>query len=466
MTSATAAERQAARTGKAQRLRIGVTANHPRRDLPGMVLTALELHRAGATAVLMPAHLSWADATFADLDAILTNNARQSTVGGVRWLAGRGLSVFVLDDEGYLSSERHAALTNAIAKLDLGSTVKGYFVWGEASGKAIAKADPKLAGKVLATGAPRFDLLAPRWRGMLQFDRQGYILLNPNFNGVNPVHGDPERTRRRMLRDGAWETADLDRLLGDLRQGFAAFLKLCAELPRRLPHRQFVVRPHPFEDWKPYESAVAGLPNVHLNTEGPISPVLAHATHLVHLNCNTSVEARLLGLPVIQAGFLNTPLLQQQMPIYTGVSVIAESMDDLCRLLDDPAYLAQRDNSSGIFEQWIRPSFHDCDGFAGRRLAELLLARTEPRDRRAAQTPGHTPALRRAKLALIHAVGTAAVHRVRQMLRPQRKEKAFTVADVRQLVEAYSKQTGVPVPPVRRLRSRLTGLPMSAIQIG
>jgi surface carbohydrate biosynthesis protein len=469
MTSATAIDGKAAQDvesgRKARRPRIGLAANHPRRDLPGMVLTALELVQAGATAVVMPAHKSWIDATFADLDAVLLNNARDSTIGRIRWLTGLGLSIFVLDDEGYLSSERHAVLTNAIAKLGLGSTVEGYFVWGEASGKAIAKADPGLASKVLATGAPRFDLLAPRWRGMLQYDRKGYILLNPNFNGVNPTHGDPERTRRRMLRDGSWNPEDLDRLLADLRQGFAAFLDLCAELPRRLPHRQFVVRPHPFEDWKPYERALAGIANVHLNIEGPISPVLANATHLVHLNCNTSVEARLLGLPAIQAGFLNTPLLRQQMPIYTGVSVSAESMDDLCRLLDDPAFLAERDNTGGVFEQWIRPSFHDCDGFAGRRVAETLLARIALRDRRR-PAQANTPLLRRVKLGLSHALGTAAMRRVRRLLRPVRAAKAFTTEDVRRLVEAYSRQAGCPMPPVRRLRSRWTGLPMSAIQIG
>ena len=443
---------------------IGLIANHPRRDLPGTVLVALELVRAGATAVLVPAQMSWIDASLANLDAILANNARKSTIGGIRWLAGLGQSVFVLDDEGYLSSERHAMLTAAIAALDLSSLVEGYFTWGDASAEAIAKADAKLAPKVLATGAPRFDLLAPRWRGLLQFERSGYILLNPNFNGVNPYHGEPERVRRGMLA-GGWSPDYVERLLADLRRGFALFLDLCAELPRRLSHRQFVVRPHPFESAAPYEKALAGIANVHLNTTGPIAPVLANATHLVHLNCNTSVEARLLGVPVIQAQYLNSDLLRQQMPLYSAVSVSAKSLDDLCRLLDDPAALAARDDATGIFEQWIRPVFNACDGFAAKRLAEVVLARRRPRQ---AQHNEHGAALlcRRLKLALSGVVGTAAVHAVRQRLQPNRKVKAFSPQDVRHLVETYCREAGWPVPRVKRLSSPWTGLPMSAVEIG
>lgn len=464
MTSAHSAPPDTEAAGKAHRPRIGLIANHPRRDLPGTVLVALELVRAGAVAVLVPAQMSWIDASLASLDAILANNARKSTVGGIRWLAGRGQSVFVLDDEGYLSSERHAMLTEAIAGLGLDSLVEGYFTWGEASGQAIAKADPKLAPKVLATGAPRFDLLAPRWRGLLHFDRSGYILLNPNFNGVNPYHGEPERVRRGMLA-GGWSADYVERLLADLRWAFAQFLELSVELPRRLPHRQFVVRPHPFEDAAPYEKALAGLANVHLNTTGLIAPVLANATHLVHLNCNTSVEARLLGVPVIQAAFLNSDLLRRQMPLYTGVSVAAESMDDLCRLLDDPAALAARDDAEETFEQWIRPVFHDCDGLAARRVAEVVLARRRPRPH-AASERGMALLRRRLKLALSGTVGTAAVHAVRQRLQPNRKVKAFSPQDVRSLVETYCKEAGWPVPAVRRLPSPWTGLPMSAVRIG
>ena len=444
--------------------RIGLIANHPRRDLPGTVLVALELVRAGATAVLVPAQMSWIDASLADLDAILANNARKSTIGGIRWLAGLGQSVFILDDEGYLSSERHAMLTAAIASLDLASLVEGYFTWGEASAEAIAKADARLAPKVLATGAPRFDLLAPRWRGLLSFERSGYILLNPNFNGVNPYHGEPERVRRGMLA-GGWSADYVERLLADLNRGFAAFLELSAELPRRLPHRQFVVRPHPFESAAPYEKALAGIANVHLNTTGPIAPVLANATHLVHLNCNTSVEARLLGVPVIQAQYLNSDLLRTQMPLYSAVSVAADSLDDLCRLLDDPAALAARDDAQGIFEQWIRPVFNACDGFAAKRLAEAVLARRKPREVRLSERGG-TLLRRRLKLALSGAVGTAAVHAVRQRLQPNRKVKAFSPQDVRSLVETYCREAGWPVPPVTRLASPWTRLPMSAVQIG
>lgn len=440
--------------------------DHPRRDLPGMVLVALELVRAGATTVILPAQMSWIHATFADLDATVVQHARTSTLPVIHWLSRIGQTIFVIDNEGYLSSDRHAMLTQRIADLQVGALVAGYFVWGEASGQALAKADPVLAPKVQATGAPRFDLLSARWRDMLHFERQNYILLNPNFNGVNPYHGNPERVRVDMVK-GGWDPAYLDTFLAEMRRGFADFVELCATLPRRLPHRQFVLRPHPFEAPEPYAKAIAGLSNVHLNTEGDVTPVLANASHLVHLNCNTSVEARLLGLKPIQASFLNSELLSNHMPLYTGVSIKAESLDDLCRLLEDDALLAARDNSAGIFERWIRPSFHLCDGRAANRVADAVLAGTRPRGpRQTVKESLGTRLKRQAKLVLSGTIGTGAIQAVRRNLHPDRRVKVFTAEHVRAMLTAYCAKEGIPVPPVRRLRSPWTGLPMSGIQIG
>jgi surface carbohydrate biosynthesis protein len=453
------------RSGKG-RPRIGLVMDHPRRDLPGTVLVALELVLAGATAVIVPAQMSWIEGTFADLDGIVINRARPSTIGVIEWLARLGQSVFVLDDEGYLSSERHAMLVAAIGELDAGRWLKGYFVWGEASGQALAEADPRLADRILATGAPRFDLLAPRWRGMLRHEPSGYVLLNPNFNSINPYHGNPKRVRTDMLRNG-WDPAYLDHFFTDMGTAFTGFLQLCNDLPRCLPHRQFVLRPHPFELPDPYARAVAGLGNVRLNSEGDVAPVLANATHLVHVNCNTSVEARLLGLPPIQASFLNSDMLRDHMPLYSGVSIKAKDLDDLCRLLDDSVLLAARDDAAGIFERWIRPSFHSCDGYAARRVAEAVLAgcgQRVPQEHRTEALGLRTG--RQAKLALCGGVGTAAVQWVRSKLHPDRSAKAFTTGQVGDLVSAFGRQLGMELQPVRRLRSPWTGLPMSSIQIG
>ena len=454
----------------AGRPRIGIIINHPRRDLPGAVLVALELIASGASAVILPTHSSWVDAAFADLDGVIVNHARRSNMPLIRALAKSGKAVFILDEEGYLSGNQHAMLAQAIGSLDLARWVDGYFVWGEASGKALAKADPRLAEKIVATGCPRFDLLAPRWRSMLRFERSGYVLINPNFNQVNPHDGQREKARADLI-NGGWEPNYLDRFLADMQGAFAGFLELCATLPRRLPHWQFVVRPHPFEAPEPYARAVAGLANVHLNTEGAVTPVLAHASRLVHLNCNTSVEARLLGVPAIQLGFLGTDLLRSLLPIYSGVSVIAQDMDDLCRLLDDSDLLAKRDNAKDVFERWIRPAFHSCDGYAARRVAEALIARCRrnaaaPSGQRETGEGAIGSGSRRLKLAVCGLLGTSTIQALRRQLRPHRGLKAFSRAQVQALTAELSAQVRMALPPVRQLRSPWTWLPMSAIQVG
>jgi surface carbohydrate biosynthesis protein len=454
-------------SSKARRPRIGLVLGHPRRDLVGLVLVALELVQAGAEAVVIPHHTARPDGTLSDLDAILVNHARPATIPVIRWLASRGKAVFVLDDEGYLSSHGHQELVQAIAALGIGPWLQGYFVWGEASGKALAKADPALASRIRVTGCPRFDLLAPQWRKMLHFDSTGYVLLNPNFNGVNPLDNEPDKARAEMVRNG-WEPSYLDRFLADMRAAFSGFLELCETLPRRLPQLQFILRPHPFEAVAPYARAVSGLSNVRLDTKGDVSRVLANASHLVHVNCNTSVEARLLGLRSIQASFLTTKFLREHLPVYSGVSIAAHDVDDLCRLLSDDTLLNARDDVQGIFERWIRPSFHECDGHAARRIAGTMMATLHEGgslppagDRGFATTLGP-----KAKLAVSALLGTEAIQAARRWIHPHRRAKVFSVGQVQDLVQSLSAHAGLAPPPVQRLSSPLTAMPMSAIQIG
>jgi surface carbohydrate biosynthesis protein len=433
------------------------------------VLIALELVAAGGSAVIVPTQSSWLDAAFAELDGIIVNHARRSNLPLIQAFAKSGRSVFILDEEGYLSSNQHAMLVEAIGKLDVGRWVEGYFVWGEASARALGEADPRLADKIVATGCPRFDLLAPRWRGMLRYEHSGYVLINPNFNQVNPHDGQRAKARADLI-NGGWEPGYLDRFLADMESAFAGFLRLCAELPRRLPQVGFVIRPHPFEAPEPYAKATAGLTNVHLNTEGAVMPVLANARCLVHLNCNTSVEARLLGVPAIQLGFLASDLLRGLLPIYAGVSIVAEDMDDLCRLVGDSDLLAKRDNAKDVFERWIRPAFHSCDGYAARRVVQSVLARCRNGAKEAGAQGGGTqwpdPLGRRLKLALGGLVGTSAIQALRRRLQPHRRVKSFSRRQVQTLAAELSRQQGTAPPPVGQLRSPWTGLPMSAIRLG
>ncbi len=443
--------------------RIGLVVDHPRRDLDGLVLVALELAEGGATVVLLPLYMAWMEAALADLDAVVLTYARKNNREQIRFLAEAGVDVYVLDTEGYLSSDKHTMLLDALRDLDVAPWLQGYFVWGEASGEAVAKADPRLADKILVTGCPRFDFLAPRWRGALDFPLRDYILINPNFNSVNPRHGLPDLERKSMIT-GGWDPAYIDGFLDDMRRAFEGFLELCQTLPKRLPHRQFVVRPHPFEMAEPYRQAIGSLPNVHLNAEGSVFEVLSHARRLVHLNCNTSVEARLLGLAPVQAGFLNSDLLRRHLPLYNGVSIIADSMEELCRLLDDDEALAARDRKDDVFEKWIRPSFAACDGFAARRVAEAILSRSRrgegrrPKSYRSAEG-AKSKARRALRFALCQTLGTAAVERI-VYSQKRRQGKSFSQQRVQQLVERLSDHLSQPAPPVRRLRSRWTGVPM------
>ncbi len=451
-----------------RRKRVGLLVDHPRRDLDGMTLVAYQLARLGAEAVLLPMYTSGVDIPLARLDAVVVNYARQNNVEMIEALARSGIAVFVLDTEGYLSSERHRPLIEAVRDCDAAPWISGYAVWGQAARDTIAEIEPRLADKLVVTGCPRFDFLAPQWRGMLTFEESGYVLLNANFNCINPRFVTPAQERANMI-EGGWEPEYLDGFLTDMRSAFAGFRALAGQLARALPEHRFLLRPHPFERTEPYAEAVAGLPNVSLNLTGGVFPVLSQAACLVHLNCNTSVEARLLDIAPLQVGHLNTARLKRHLPLYGGVSIETQGLDDLIALIREPGLAARRDRPESVFAQWIEPNLHLCDGRASERAARHILELT-PTAARGPMLPLLARASRRRLAprralwaAAGTALGTAGAERLRAWHRKGRRDKAIPLDSVAGLAHRIARHSGERPPQAQRLRSPASGLPLAAI---
>lgn len=449
--------------------RIGLVVDHPRRDLEGILLVARALARRGAEAVVLPLYTLGIDAPLAGLDTVVFNYARRNNVALIRSLKEAGLATAVLDTEGYLTGG-HASLLDSLRDSDSARWLDGYLVWGAAPGEAIAAADPRMASKLAVTGCPRFDYLTPRWRGLFDYPRDGHVLVNANFNAVNPAQGDRARERAVMIGAG-WDPAYIGPLLDDMERVFPAFLDSCRALAARLPERHFVVRPHPFEAQAPYRERFAGLANVTLDSAGSIFPALTHASMVVHLNCNTAVEARMAALPAVQMDFLNTARLRDHQPLYSDVSLLAESAEDLAALVGDDAALAARDHPERLYERFVKPCFHLNDGRAAERVAERLLALPAPdrplRSLRLAlrsSRPGFSA--RRAAWSLAGlAAGSRAAEGLRSALWPRRRAKAVAPERVRAHLARLTEIDGGPPLEARRLRGPQRASALGAILI-
>jgi hypothetical protein len=187
----------------------------------------------------------------------------------------------------------------------------------------------------------------------------------------------------------------------------------------RFPEAEFLIKPHPYEEFALYESLVAecrrdGLNNCHLATEVYIWDILKHATLHVHSGSTTGMEAWLMGVPTINfqpGGYARFK------GAVGGASAEQEVLDDtqtdengVNRRMHyyvsggtvDPDLLQQR---ASFLDRW----FHKFDGHAAERQAAAIadLLKNCPRSHRPDQRPGWVG--RRAPLTYLH-------YRVNQLL--------------------------------------------------
>jgi surface carbohydrate biosynthesis protein len=223
----------------------------------------------------------------------------------------RGFTLVHVDEEGLCPGKSRDIWARALdARLDPSILAREDFActWGTAQHDHYKPkhVDPQ---KVVITGHPRFDLLKEKQREFYASDTASirarfgdFVLINTNLvhanNGLgladsftNIVHDyDPKDPVSRLNHFNGW--ALQSHLLANL-------VKLVNRLSVEFPETNFVIRPHPSEEWSYYRTIFNGIPNVHVVHEGNVVPWLFACRVLIHDACTTAIEAHFCGRPVI-----------------------------------------------------------------------------------------------------------------------------------------------------------------------
>ncbi len=180
--------------------------------------------------------------------------------------------------------------------------------WGDLQRDYYRRRHAHLAGQIVTTGHPRFDLYREEYRALFRDDAADlsrefgrFVLVNTNFTLANHPQGqshvfskhenyfvEDDDLRRSYVR--AWSRVN---------RCMPAFVELVHELSLRRKDVNIVVRPHPSEDDAVYRAAFAGASNVHVLRRGSVSPWLLAASVVIHDGCTTGLEAYLLDRPVV-----------------------------------------------------------------------------------------------------------------------------------------------------------------------
>lgn len=431
--------------------RVGFIVDHPKRDLPGGVMLAHALGALGIETALVPLYDQAVDVPLLGLDALIVNYARPVNLELVRGYRDAGLPVWVLDTEGGVLANDGAnspdQLASYIRESGYGQLLSGYFFWGSELHRSFECHSGMTANTLHLTGCPRFDFAAPRWRGLLQHLRSGYVLVNMNFPLVNPLFAKSPQAERETLVAAGWKMAYVDKLINDSEKILISYVELVRRLAVKLPQQQFLVRPHPFENANFYRESFSAFPNVTVDGEGSVLNVISNSTCVLHVNCGTAIESVMLEKLPISLEFLNTEHMAQHSTLPSEVSFQVNSEQQLLELLADLHAVSSCFDFEVRHTDLIRPWFYLNDGQAASRIASVLAAAigTQPTRRKAsvsrslASSRRSASTLQRLQAIASNVLGSHIVGKLRATIRPQRIAKQLDLNGIGQLVQAIGK---------------------------
>jgi surface carbohydrate biosynthesis protein len=462
----------------AKNMRVGLVVDHPKRDLGGAVRIAHALASRGAETCLIPLYDQGLDVPLLDLDVLVVNYARPVNLELVTGYVEQGIPVFVLDTEGGVLSQEGAnsirGLTEYIAHSPYARLLSGYLFWGSLLRDAFADAGILGTGGLHLTGCPRFDVASPRWRDTLDYPADGYILVNANFPLVNPAFAKDAGEETKVLVGSGWKQDYVSRMVEDQKKILAGFLDTVHRLAARFPQKRFLVRSHPFEGDAIYRNRFADVDNVTVDGSGNVLNVIRHCACLLHLNCGTSIEAVMLERLPVSMEFLNTEHMANHSTLPSRISMKAASFEQLVDILEDLPAACARFDFDAAYRGHIHGFFHENDGAAGDRLAQVLLA-APPRSRRpglprriawSLNSSRATSRLgQRLQAATANLMGTRTAAWLRSRVQVARQGKALDADVVRKLAQSFAQHEQRPQPSVAHARHPVSGLPLSSILV-
>lgn len=379
-------------------MRIGLILDNPRRDLRGIALLTYQLLKHGHVVFVIPMYDQGYDGPLLNLDVIVVNYARTANLDFIRSYKEMGIAVVVLDTEGGILPERGTGSPEFWARrvCDIGAhdLIDRYLFWGRRAYEAFRQHGKLPEDRLIITGCPRYDFCHEKWRSVLHYPKSGYILFNLNFPSINPWWGQAEFSEAEgkiVFHSAIEETMQASKVLGvdveqmlphvrERQRTLGEYVRVIAEVAHRNPEQAFIVRPHPFEGMQLYHRLFSGLNNVTVDPSGEVMDVISQAEFVIHLNCSTSVETRLLGKSPVSLEFLNSDLLRLNVYLPSRVSYAVSSLEELDKIVKDRTWTLQDHLTESSRHELIEPWFYKCDGRAAERVADIVSDLVQKKD--------------------------------------------------------------------------------------
>lgn len=380
--------------------RIALIVDNPFRDLPALVLIATKLCQAGAKCYLVPFNLYDKELAYLLPDFVLLNYIRENNESFVKKLQSLGIKTGVLDTEGIfnevpkdtndlLRDENVYSGTNAdyneffiIMAKDGGvrNEIDCYCTWNESFSNYLKESKFFKPENVFCTGSPRTDLFHSKWKELslsmapyVKKITKPMVLINSSFPMVAPQFQSTEDEIKMMAERFHYDENYMRQWVNIEEKARDLFIELANILSKEFPNVNFIYRSHPFESEDFYKERLLKLPNLYVIRKGTLDAWLHHADALIHYRqCTTSIEAGLVGVPVLTADWL--PMLKH-MPQLDNISV---SVPDLQSMKNYIREIAAGKNSMNtvnynninILKEKL---YYKVDGSSSQRVAQVII---------------------------------------------------------------------------------------------
>lgn len=187
-----------------------------------------------------------------------------------------------------------------------------FLVQGQFQAKCLERHFPDTTNRIKIAGNPRIDLLREPFRAALQAqaaklrEQHGeFVLLNTNFGGINPAHGDSLTFYNRNCQVGMVDPSRTDERVyfQDRMQWERDNARMLIAFARALhisrPETKIILRPHPAERMERWHRFFGPNPPAVIIREGGHLPWTLASAVMVHTGCTTGLEAALLDKPAL-----------------------------------------------------------------------------------------------------------------------------------------------------------------------
>ena len=457
-------------------MKIGIVLDNPRRELDGVLIVAYHLMRRGHSVYVLPMYQQGYDVPWLDLDVIIVNYARINNRDFLASCKELGIAVVVLDNEGGVIPEEGVKTPygpDAISANGLDQYIDHYLFWGERQYDYFRKRSPILPQRLHVTGCPRYDFCHPRWQPTLHYPWRGYVLINTNFSAVNPQFTRTAEKELEQFKSVGWGVEETHAHFKETAQLFEAYLDNLHKLAQRNTGRNFLLRPHPFEDYTVYERRFGDCPNVRVDGSGSVISMIRNSTCTLHINCQTAVETLMMGKLPVSLEYLNSDSARRRYPLPSHISYPAGNFEELHDIIQTPERYAKKLPAMALYQEHIEPLFYKNDGQAGMRVADIV----EKVGHRQVKASGRlvrslkggfakVAVVRLLQGALSNVIGSRCVSVLRAKLNPRRGTKYVTLNNNQQRLGAISEADSCSMKVrVHHARHPVLCLPMASIEL-